>query len=191
MKFLIAGLGNPGEDYSQTRHNAGFMAADALSVALAKGDSISFATARYGAMAEIKFRGKTVFLLKPSTFMNLSGQAVKYWLDKENISLNHLLVITDDIAIPFGTLRLRPKGGDGGHNGLTSIIASCGSPGFARLRFGIGSEFQRGGQSDFVLGQFSDEEEKAMPALLEKTCEIVKSYLIAGLDQTMTRYNKS
>src|ERR1051326_5483352 len=155
-KFLFAGLGNIGEEYVDTRHNIGFKVVDAL----AKTAGVPFKADRLAAVAEIKFKGKILILIKPSTFMNLSGKAVNYWLQQEKIPLENLLVITDDLALPFGTLRLKGKGSDGGHNGLTSIIEHLGTAEFARLRFGIGNDFSKGKQSDHVLGNWSSEEEK-------------------------------
>ena len=159
MKYLIVGLGNIGAEYADTRHNAGFDVLDALAGA----SNISFAAARYGAVAELKYKGRTLVLLKPSTYMNLSGKAVRYWMDAEKIAPENLLVISDDIALPFGTLRMRTKGSSGGHNGLKNISELLGREDYARIRFGIGGNFARGQQIDYVLGTWTDEERKLLP----------------------------
>lgn len=185
MKFLIAGLGNIGPEYHETRHNIGFMTVDAL----AKDNGVFFSDNRYGATAEMKLKGRTLILLKPSTFMNLSGNAIRYWLQKENIPLENLLVIVDDIALPFGTLRLKPKGSDAGHNGLKNIQEILGTQNYNRLRFGIGNDFPRGGQIDYVLGHFTEEQQKEMPLHLERAVEIIKSFCLAGIQNTMNLYN--
>ena len=185
MKFLIAGLGNKGAEYFHTRHNIGFLIADAL---VASG-SADFSTARHAQMAEIKIRGKKVLVIKPATYMNLSGKAVSYWLQAEQIPLNHMLVITDDIALPFGTIRIRARGSDGGHNGLANMIESLQSSTFARLRFGIGSEFPQGRQVDYVLSEWDETEKKQLPERIEKCVDAVKLFIHAGLSETMNRYN--
>ena len=190
MKYLIACLGNIGDEYAETRHNAGFKVADALVEDLSKNTPVSFSTERYGAVAFARFRGKPLVILKPSTYMNLSGNAVAYWMQKENISKDNILVITDDLALPFGTLRLKPKGSDGGHNGLRSIQDALKSTEYPRLRFGIGSEFQKGKQVDYVLGRWNDQEMPEIPALTTKAVEVVKSFVTAGLGLTMTQFNK-
>lgn len=185
MKYLIAGLGNIGEEYQNTRHNIGFTVLDAF----AEASGSVFSPARYGDTATAKHKGRQVILLKPSTYMNRSGNAVRYWMKKENIPTEKLLVITDDIALPFGTLRLKPKGGDGGHNGLASTIQLLGGSNFARLRFGIGNEFSMGAQSNYVLGRWDEEEEKALPERVEKCTEIIRSFVSIGAQLTMTQYN--
>ena len=186
MKSLIAGLGNIGPEYHETRHNIGFMVADAL----ARSGNVTFADGRYGATASLAVKGRKLILLKPSTYMNLSGNAVRYWLQKENIPLENLLVVVDDLSLPFGTLRLKGKGSDAGHNGLKHIAATLGTQDYARLRFGIGNGFPRGGQIDYVLGQFDDQERQLLPERIETAADIVKSFCLAGLDFTMNHYNK-
>ncbi len=186
MKYLIVGLGNVGREYEYTRHNVGFRVLDAL----AKASNIVFEDRRYGFVAQMKIKGRTLILLKPSTYMNLSGNAVRYWMNKENIEVENLLVVVDDLALPFGTLRLKGKGSDAGHNGLKHIQSILNSQQYARLRFGIGDEFPRGGQVDYVLDDFSEEEEAALPAKLETCGEIVKSFCLAGIQNTMNQYNK-
>ena len=185
MKYLIAGLGNIGAEYQYTRHNIGFRVLDALS----KASNIVFTDRRYCEVAELKVKGKTLILLKPSTYMNLSGNAVRYWLKEEKIPVENLLVVVDDLALPFGSLRLKGKGSDAGHNGLKNIQSILGTQVYSRLRFGIGSEFSKGRQIDYVLGEFSDEEEKALPERLETADEIIKSFCLAGLQNTMNQYN--
>lgn len=185
MKYLVAGLGNLGEEYAHTRHNIGFDVLDALAGA----SNISFKDKRYGFVSEMKYRARTYVLLKPSTFMNLSGNAVRYWLRKEKIPLEKLLVVVDDIALPFGTLRLRAKGGDAGHNGLNHIQTILGTTGYARLRFGIGNDFYSGQQVDYVLSGWTDEQEKALPERIELAGEIIRSFGVIGLERTMNMYN--
>ncbi|MDH6309131.1 PTH1 family peptidyl-tRNA hydrolase [Dysgonomonas sp. PFB1-18] len=184
MKYLIVGLGNIGREYEYTRHNIGFRVLDAL----AEASNIVFTDRRYGFVAELKVKGRTLILLKPSTYMNLSGNAVRYWLNQEKIPTENMLVIVDDLALPFGTLRLKGKGSDAGHNGLKHIQSLIGQE-YARLRFGIGSDFPRGRQVDYVLDSFSDEEEKALPAKLETCGDIIKSFCLAGIQNTMNQYN--
>jgi PTH1 family peptidyl-tRNA hydrolase len=184
-KFLIAGLGNIGAEYANTRHNIGFKVLDFL----ASKESLSFETARFGAMAEYKFKGKTFFLLKPNTYMNLSGKAVKYWLDKENIPMENLLVVTDDLNLPFGSIRIRPKGSDGGHNGLKSIQQILNKADYPRFRFGISDEFKKGQQVNYVLGEWDDDEKAKLPERLEVATEIIKSFATAGIGNTMTAFN--
>lgn len=186
MKYLIAGLGNIGPEYHETRHNIGFMVVDAL----AKSAGISFSDGRYGFTATLPVKGRQLLLLKPSTYMNLSGNAVRYWLQKENIPLENLLVVVDDLALPFGTLRLKGKGSDAGHNGLKHIAATLGTQAYARLRFGIGNDFPRDGQIDYVLGHFTEDERSLLPQRLETAGEIVKSFCLAGIDITMNQFNK-
>lgn len=186
MKYLIVGLGNIGPEYHETRHNIGFMTVDAL----AKANNATFADGRYGFTTTLSVKGRQLLLLKPSTYMNLSGNAVRYWMQKENIPLENVLIIVDDLALPFGTLRLKSKGSDAGHNGLKHIAATLGTQDYARLRFGIGNEFPRGGQVDFVLGRFEEEDLKTMEERLQSAGEIVKSFCLAGIDITMNQFNK-
>ena len=185
MKYLICGLGNIGAEYEYTRHNIGFRVLDAF----AKASNIVFTDSRYGAVAETKVKNRQLLLLKPSTYMNLSGNALRYWMQKENISVENVLIIVDDLALPFGSLRLKAKGSDAGHNGLKDIARVLGNDKYARLRFGIGNDFPKGGQIDFVLGQFSEEQEKLMPERLETAGEIIKSFCLAGIDITMNQFN--
>ena len=185
MKYLIVGLGNIGREYENTRHNIGFRVLDAL----AKASNLVFTDGRYGATCEMRLKNHTLTLLKPSTYMNLSGNAVRYWMQKENIPLENLLIVVDDLALPFGTLRLKPKGSDAGHNGLKHIQQILGTTQYARLRFGIGNDFPRGMQIEFVLGCFDPEQEKIMPQKLEQAIEMIKSFCLAGVQLTMTQYN--
>lgn len=185
MKYLIAGLGNIGPEYLGTRHNIGFRVVNRL-VESAGG---AFCEERYGAIARIRIKNADLIVLKPNTFMNLSGHAVRYWLQKENIPLENLLIVVDDLALPYGTLRLKPKGSDAGHNGLKNIAQLLNTQEYARLRFGLGNDFPRGKQIDFVLGKFSDEELKEMPEKLERAVEIIKSFCHAGVQITMNQYN--
>lgn len=185
MKYLIVGLGNIGDEYRNTRHNIGFMVLDAL----AKASNIVFSDKRYGAIANMSLKGRQLILLKPSTYMNLSGNAVRYWMQQENIPLENVLIIVDDLALPFGTLRLKGKGSDAGHNGLKHIAAILGTQNYSRLRFGIGNNFPKGGQIDFVLGEFDDEDKKLLPERIELADEIIKSFCLAGLNITMNQYN--
>lgn len=184
-KFLIVGLGNIGAEYVNTRHNIGFKIVDFL----AKKESLTFETVKLGALAEYKYKGRTIFLLKPNTYMNLSGKAVKYWMDKENIPQENILVITDDLNLSFGTIRIRKKGSDGGHNGLKNINLILNSQEYARFRFGISDEFKKGKQIDYVLGEWDDAEKTALPERLELASEIIKSFGTAGLENTMTTFN--
>lgn len=185
MKYLIAGLGNIGPEYRETRHNIGFMAVDTL----AKAVGVGFEDKRYGFVAHLTLKGRQIILLKPSTYMNLSGNAVRYWLQKESVPMENLLVVVDDISLPFGVLRLKGKGSDAGHNGLKHIAATLGTQQYARLRFGIGSDFPRGGQIGYVLGRFNDEEQVLLPQRLEKACEIIRSFCLAGMEITMNQFN--
>ena len=185
MKYLIVGLGNIGAEYAGTRHNMGFVVADALAASA----NVSFASRRYGAVAEMRVKNQQLVVLKPSTYMNLSGDAVRYWAQKEKIALDHILVIVDDIALPFGAIRLRGKGADGGHNGLKSIDASLQSQNYARLRFGIGSDFPRGAQVDYVLGPPSDEELAILPDRAKVAVDAIKAFCLSGIDFAMTHYN--
>lgn len=186
MKYLIAGLGNIGQEYANTRHNIGFIVADAIAL----DGKTTFNTDRYADVAKVKYKARTLVVIKPSTFMNLSGKAIKYWLDKENIPLENLLIITDDIALPIGTLRLRAKGGDGGHNGLIHIIETLKTSNFARLRIGIGDDFAKGYQVDYVLGQWTRSEENILIPKIKTAVEIVKSFTTIGLSRTMNVYNE-
>ncbi len=186
VKYLIAGLGNIGAEYAGTRHNIGFTVLDAL----AEASNTVFTPSRYGSVAEVKFKGRTLVLLKPSTYMNLSGKAVSYWLQKEKIPLENLFVVVDDIALPFGTVRIRGRGSDGGHNGLKNINAVLGTDNYARLRFGIGGDFPKGFQVDYVLGEWTPEEKKDMPARLTAAGEAIKSFAAIGLERTMNFHNK-
>ena len=185
MKFLIAGLGNIGEDYENTRHNIGFQILDAL----AKASNIFFSPDRYALKSELKFKGRTFILIKPTTFMNLSGNAVNYWLQKEKISRLDLLVLTDDIALPFGTLRLKPKGSHGGHNGLKNIQEILGADEYPRLRFGIGSNFLRGRQVEYVLSEWSEDEKKLLPERISLAAEVIKAFATTGVQRAMSEYN--
>lgn len=186
MKYLIVGLGNIGSEYENTRHNIGFKVLDAL----AKASNTVFTDRRYGAVAEVKIKGRTLILLKPSTYMNLSGNAVRYWMQQEKIEPDKMLVVVDDLSLPFGTLRLRPQGSDAGHNGLKDIVRVLGNSTYPRLRFGIGSDFPRGAQVDYVLGEFTPEQNELLPERLLTACDIVKSFCLAGITLTMNRYNK-
>lgn len=184
-KFLIVGLGNIGAEYAETRHNIGFKILDTL----AHEETFSFETVKLGSLGCFKIKGKSVYCLKPSTYMNLSGKAIKYWLEKENIPLENLLVVTDDINLSFGTLRLKGKGSDGGHNGLKDTQHMLQTTNYNRLRFGIGSEFGKGRQIEYVLGEWNDEERKALPERLTKTSEIIRSFVLSGLQITMNQFN--
>ena len=183
-KYLICGLGNPGSQYQATRHNAGYMVLDAL----AEASNIVFEDKRYGFVAEMTLRGRKVVLLKPTTYMNLSGNAVRYWLNKENIEQSRLLVVSDDVALPLGDFRLKARGSNGGHNGLGHIQQLIGQD-YARLRMGIGNDFPQGGQIDWVLGKFSDEEMLTLRPAVETAVQVVKSFVLAGIDVTMNLYN--
>lgn len=184
-KYLIVGLGNPGDEYDHTRHNTGFMVVDAFADAV----GAKFADKRYGFVAETSIKGRKVFLLKPTTYMNLSGNAVRYWLQKENIDQSRLLVVVDDLSIPLGDYRLKGNGSNGGHNGLGNIQQLIGQQ-YARLRMGIGNDFQRGGQVDWVLGKYDDDDMKTLQPSIDEAVEIIKSFVLAGLDITMNQFNK-
>lgn len=184
-KFLIVGLGNIGAEYVNTRHNIGFKVVDFF----ARKESIAFQTAKLGDIAEFKIKGRTILLLKPNTYMNLSGKAVKYWMNKENIAKENLLVITDDLNLAFGTIRIKTKGSDGGHNGLKNIQLLLNSTEYPRFRFGISDEFKKGRQVDYVLGEWNDDEKTKLPERLELATEIIKSFALAGLNETMNTYN--
>ncbi len=184
-KFLIVGLGNPGPEYKYTRHNIGFLIADRLVDKL----KTDFKTERYGEVAKANYRGKRFIIVKPSTYMNLSGKAVRYWLEKEKIDKNNLMVLTDDVNLDFGTIRIRPKGSDGGHNGLKSIQELIGSNQYPRLRFGIGKDYPKGGQVDYVLGKWTSEQMEQLPELTDKAAEAVINFAQEGLQRTMNKFN--
>ncbi|GAA4276709.1 aminoacyl-tRNA hydrolase [Aquimarina mytili] len=184
-KFLIVGLGNIGPKYHNTRHNIGFRILDAL----AKAEDLKFETQKLGDLTTYKYKGRTLILLKPNTYMNLSGKAVRYWLGKEKIPLENLLVITDDINLPFGTIRVKAKGSAGGHNGLKDIEAQLNTSKYCRFRFGVGAEFNKGRQVDYVLGEWDNDEESAMPERIEKGIALIKSFATAGLSNTMNTFN--
>ena len=184
-KFLIVGLGNIGPKYENTRHNIGFKVVDAF----AKAQEASFETAKLGDVAKTKVKGKTVILLKPNTYMNLSGKAVRYWLQQEKIPLENLLVITDDLNLEFGTIRVKTKGSDGGHNGLKDIQAQLQTTKYNRFRFGISDQFSKGRQVDYVLGDWDAKEEAALPERLDKSGEVITSFVQAGITNTMNNYN--
>lgn len=184
-KFLIVGLGNIGAEYVNTRHNVGFKILDHF----ARKESVSFETAKLGQVAEHKFKGRTFILLKPNTYMNLSGKAVQYWLAKEKIAPENMLVITDDLNLSLGTIRIKPKGSDGGHNGLKNITLVLNSQEYPRFRFGISDEFKKGQQVDYVLGEWNDAEKAILPERFELASEIIKSFGTAGIDQTMSAFN--
>ena len=184
-KFLVVGLGNIGPKYHNTRHNIGFRILDAL----ASEEDLTFETKKLGDLTTFKLKGRTVILLKPNTYMNLSGKAVRYWMEKEKIPMENLLVITDDINISFGTIRLKAKGSSGGHNGLKDIEAQLNTSAYNRFRFGVGAEFSKGRQVDYVLGEWNEEEEKDMPQRLKKSTELVRSFVTAGLSITMNTFN--
>ncbi|MFT3884462.1 MAG: aminoacyl-tRNA hydrolase [Flavobacteriales bacterium] len=186
MKYLIVGLGNPGPEYAGTRHNIGFQVLDALAGA----SGSVFSPARYGDVAELRHKGRTFILLKPATFMNLSGKAVRYWMEQEHVPADRVLVVADDLALPFGKVRLRGSGGAGGHNGLTSIIELIGTEDFPRLRFGIGSDFARGRQSEFVLGHWNAEEQKALPERIELASKAILQFGLLGIAHAMNAFNK-
>ena len=186
MKYLIIGLGNIGSEYQNTRHNIGFKILDAL----ASASNISFEDKRYGMVAEYKFKGRTFVLVKPSTFMNRSGMAVNYWMKQSKVPIERMLILVDDIALPLGTIRIRPKGGDGGHNGLANINQVLGNSVYSRLRFGIGNDFYKGQQVNYVLGEWTKKEEIELPALIDHSIDVIKSFGTIGLQLTMTQLNK-
>ena len=185
MKYLVTGLGNVGDDYHNTRHNIGFSILDAL----AKASNIVFTDMRYGSITEYRYKGRVFVLLKPSTYVNLSGKAINYWMQKESLAKENLLVLADDLSLPFGTIRLRSRGGDGGHNGLTSIIEVLGHQDFARLRFGIGGDFHSGMQVDYVLGKWNKDEVSQLAEKIAVCHEIIRSFSTVGIDRTMNAYN--
>lgn len=185
MKYLIVGLGNIGDEYAATRHNIGFMMLDAF----ADAQGVSWADKRYGFVAKCRVKNAELVLLKPSTYMNLSGNAVRYWLQQEKIPVENMLVLVDDLNLPFGTIRIRKQGSNGGHNGLGNIQSVLGTENYARVRFGIGNNFSRGAQCNFVLGKWTDEEQKLLPDRLKLTSEIIPSFCLQGIDRTMNLYN--
>lgn len=184
-KLLVVGLGNIGPEYAETRHNIGFKVLDFL----AEQEDFAFESAKLGSIASFKHKGKSILCLKPSTYMNLSGKAVKYWMDKENIPLENLLIITDDINLPFGTIRLKTKGSDGGHNGLKDVQNTLQTAQYNRFRFGVGSEFSKGRQVDYVLGSWNEEEAKALPERLHKSTDLIRSFAFSGVKNTMNLFN--
>ncbi len=186
MKFLIVGLGNIGAEYAHTRHNIGFDVVEALA---AKHNAL-FKTDRLAAVAEIKLKGKTLLCIEPSTYMNLSGKAVKYWMDKEKIAVEQVLVIVDELALPLSKIRLRPGGSDAGHNGLKSIQETLQSTTYPRLRFGIGNDYPKGKQVDFVLGKWSEAELPVVKKKIEATIEVIESFVLTGIERTMNQANK-
>jgi peptidyl-tRNA hydrolase, PTH1 family len=185
LKYLVTGLGNVGDEYHETRHNIGFMILDALAGA----SGIAFSDKRYGSVSEYRFKGRTFVLLKPSTYVNLSGKAVNYWLQATAVPRENLLVVLDDVSLPFGDVRLRPRGGDGGHNGLTSIIEVLGTQNFARLRFGIGDDFSYGTQVDYVLGKWTREEKDQLGEKISVCHEVIRSFGTVGIERTMNAFN--
>lgn len=185
MKYLIVGLGNIGAEYQGTRHNTGFRIADALAEDL----KATFSTERYGDVANARIKNKQVVILKPSTYMNLSGNAVRYWMNKENIPVENILVLVDDIALPFGAIRIKGSGSDAGHNGLKNIAQMLGTEAYPRLRFGIGNDFPRGCQIDYVLGQFTLDERQRLPVRVATAVEAIRTYVLAGLQTAMCDYN--
>ncbi len=185
MKYLIAGLGNIGDAYTDTRHNIGFKVADALVLNF----KAAFETGRLASVARMSFKGRTLIVIKPTTFMNLSAKAIRYWMQKEDVSKENLLIRVDDIALPLGILRLKAKGSDGGHNGLISIIETIETTEFARLRIGIGNDFPKGAQIDYVLGRWTSDEEKTLLPRIEITVDLVKSFVLTGIERTMNVYN--
>ena len=185
MKYLIVGLGNIGAEYRDTRHNIGLKVLDAF----AEASNIVFSTQRYGDVAQVRVKNKILVLLKPSTYMNLSGEAVRYWMNKENIPLENVLIIVDDIALPFGAIRIKGKGSDGGHNGLKNIAALLGTQNYARIRFGVGNEFVRGAQIDYVLGNFTEEQSRELPVRMKVACDAIKAFCLSGLTFAMNNFS--
>ncbi|APA64654.1 aminoacyl-tRNA hydrolase [Maribacter sp. 1_2014MBL_MicDiv] len=186
-KFLIVGLGNIGEEYTETRHNIGFKILDEV----AKTNDFTFETAKLGDIGSYKVKGRTIICLKPSTYMNRSGKALKYWMDKENIPQSNVLVITDDINLPFGTIRIKTKGSNGGHNGLKDVELYLQTIQYNRYRFGVGSDFSKGRQVEYVLGQWNSDEQALLPERLKKSTEIINSFALAGIARTMNQFNNS
>jgi PTH1 family peptidyl-tRNA hydrolase len=187
MKYLIVGLGNIGAEYDNTRHNIGFEIADTF----ARSEGVFFSNDRLASRAEVKHKGRILVCIKPSTYMNLSGRAVNYWMQTEKIAIENVLVVTDDLALPFGIIRMRGKGSDGGHNGLKSIQETLNTNDFARLRFGVGNDFATGKQVDYVLGKWNDEQMKTLYERIGRATEAIKSFTTIGLARTMTEYNKA
>jgi len=187
MKYLIVGLGNIGDEYKDTRHNIGFTILDAF----AESSGIDFSDRRYGYLCETKYKGRTFVLLKPSTYMNLSGNAVSYWLKKEKIPVENLLVIVDDIALPLGSIKMKPKGGDGGHNGLAHINSILATSGYSRIRVGIGNGFRKGSQVNYVLGKWDPEEKRFIKERIAIIIEMIRSFGTAGTELTMTAFNRA
>ncbi|MDE6611866.1 MAG: aminoacyl-tRNA hydrolase [Muribaculaceae bacterium] len=185
MKYLIVGLGNIGEEYRDTRHNIGFMILDAF----AEASNISFSTGRYGDVGRGRIKNKQVVLLKPSTYMNLSGNAVRYWKEQEGIEPNNILVLVDDIALPLGAIRLKGNGSDAGHNGLKNIAQMLGTQAYPRLRFGIGNDFPRGCQIDYVLGRFPSDQQELLRERIPVACEAIREFVLAGLGNAMCKFN--
>lgn len=185
MKYLVVGLGNPGSKYEDTRHNVGFRVVEAF----AKEFEGTFSLDKQAEMTQVKFKGRTIVLIKPTTYMNLSGKAVNYWMQQEKISIENILVITDDIALPFGKLRMKGKGSDGGHNGLKDIQATLNSQAYARLRFGVGSDFNKGRQADYVLGEWSSEEKEQLEERIKIATQFIKGFATIGLQRTMSDLN--
>ena len=186
MKYLIVGLGNVGAEYEGTRHNCGFMVVDAL----AKEAGVQWTLDRHAYRCEVRCKGRTLVLIKPTTYMNLSGKAVKYWMQAEKVALENVLVVVDDIALPLGTLRMKKQGSGGGHNGLGNIEESLGTTAYCRLRVGVGNNFSRGRQIDYVLSPFSDEERATLDPKIERATEMVKGFAMQGADRTMNQYNE-
>ena len=185
MKYLIIGLGNPGAEYENSRHNIGFKVLDALISV----PNTSFKTDRYADVAELKFKGRKLLLIKPNTFMNLSGKAVNYWMQKSKIEVTNILVVTDDISLPFGVLRMRKKGSDGGHNGLKDINSVIGNNNYSRLRFGVGNDFPRGKQVEFVLSNFTDLDNQSIEERIDLAIIMIQGFVTIGIDQTMSEFN--
>jgi PTH1 family peptidyl-tRNA hydrolase len=185
MKYLIVGLGNIGPKYDNTRHNIGFDVVDEL----AKKHDTSFKTDKLGDVAEFKFKGRSFYLLKPNTFMNLSGKAVRYWKEKLKLNNENIMVVVDDLALPLGSIRIRKKGSDAGHNGLKNINELLGGNKYPRLRFGIGNDFSKGKQINFVLGEWKSEEESTVNEMIEKSCQAIEAYASIGIDRTMNQFN--
>ena len=185
MKYLIIGLGNPGAEYETTRHNIGFKVLDALISA----SNTSFITDRYADVAELKFKGRKLVLIKPNTFMNLSGRSVNYWMQQSKIEATNILIVTDDISLPFGVLRMRKKGSDGGHNGLKDITSVLGNNNYSRLRFGVGNDFPRGKQVEFVLSNFTDLDNQSIEERIDLAIIMIQGFVTIGIDQTMSEFN--
>ena len=185
MKYLIVGLGNIGAEYQGTRHNIGFTVLDAL----AEASNTSFTTGRYGDIARMRLKTQQLVLLKPSTYMNLSGNAVRYWKEQEGVDLDHILVIVDDIALPFGAIRIKPSGSDAGHNGLKNIAQMLGTNAYPRLRFGIGNDFPRGCQIDYVLGHFTLDQRQQLPTRVDVAVDAIKEFCLAGIQRAMNTFN--